>query len=192
MSRRAPWAAAGLLAFAWLAVRLSAQPVASYWLRLYPLPAYGSIWRMSLAVSDFNKSLPKITAALEKKGGEPVAPLANMAGSRKGKFQQLSYRLPAATAEAALAAVQKLGEVEELQKNPGFDPAVHAEVEQKLDQLKTESASNADALAKMPSILAAASEIRAHLEQVRAADIAAAGRVLLNLQVRERPSAAKH
>ena len=183
------WALAGL-ATAWAAEPPApVTPVASYWMRLYPLPAYGSIWRMNLAVKDFNKALPRITEALQKKGGEPVVPLSNMAGSEKNKFQQLSYRLPAATAEAALSAVQKLGEVEELQKNPGFDPATHAEVESKLSQLRQESSSNADALAKMPALGAAASELIAHLEQVRGADIAAAGRVLLNLQVRERPAA---
>ena len=188
-------AALAAFALAWLAVRLAAQPaalgtpVASYWMRLYPLPAYGSIWRLSLVVADFKKTLPKITAALAKKGGEPLVPLSNMAGSEKNKFQQLSYRLPAATAEAALAAVQKLGEVEELQKNPGFDPATHAEVEGNLSQLRGEAGSGAESLAKMPSIQAAVSDIIAHLERVRSADIAAAGRVLLNLQVRERPAA---
>ena len=179
-------------ALAWLAGRLAAQqpaestPVAGYWLRLYPLPAYGSIWRMTLVVPDFQKGLPKVQSALEKRGGQPAAPLENMAGSAKAKFQQLVYRLPAASAEAALGAVQKLGQVEELQKNPGINPAVREEVAEKLSKLKAETASHAEALRGMPAVAAAAGEIVDHLEKVQKAEREAEGRVLLNLQVRER------
>lgn len=186
------------LAVAGLAVASSAQapstptPVAEYWLRVYPMPAYGEIWRLTLSVADFKKALPKAIEILNKRG-DSVLPLENMAGSEKGGFQQLSYRFPAEAAPKALAALQKLGDVEELQKNPGVSPAVQGEVREKLAKLKSERDANAKALANIPTIGAAVAEIISHLETVERANTDAAGRVLLNVQLRQRPSpAAKH
>lgn len=188
--------ASGLALFAGLAVGALAQapiaptPAAEYWLRLYPTPAYGEIWRLTIEVADFEKGLEKAIAVLDKRG-ESVLPLENMAGSGKAGFQQLSYRLAADAAPKAFAALQKLGEVQELQKNPGVIPAVREEVRDKLAKLKADRDSNAAALAGMPAVGAAVAEIIAHLETVDKANAEAEGRVLLNLQIRRRPSPAK-
>ena len=182
-----------VLALALGAARLGAQwtstPVAEYWLRMYPTPVYSEIWRLGLQVPSLKKALPKALALLEKQGAVPVVPVANMAASKKSQYQQLSYRLPAKTAAKTLKALQALGEVQILNKNPALNPAVDGEVNDKLAKLKAEQAAHAEALAKMPSVGAAVTEIVSHLEAVSKADREAAERILLNLDLQEAASA---
>lgn len=165
--------------------QFSTTPVASYWMRVYPIGAFGEIWRLGLQVKDLKKTLPKVTAALEKGGATPSQPLENMAGSEKHGFQQLSYVVPAGSAAKLLASLQKLGELEELQKNPGIHPGVMEEVPAKLARLKAEAGPKAEKLAQTPAVREAIGEILAHLEAVDEATRAASSRVLLNIQLRQ-------
>lgn len=165
--------------------QFSTTPVASYWMRVYPIAAFGEIWRLGLQVKDLKKTLPKVTAALEKGGATPAQPLENMAGSETYGFQQLSYIVPAGAAAKALASLQKLGELEELQKNPGMHPGIMEEVPAKLARLRTEAGPKAEKL-QTPAVKEAIGEILAHLEAVDEATRAASARVLLNIQLRQK------
>lgn len=153
-------------------------PASEYWLRVCPKPEAGEIWRLSISVRDFRKGLDKAVELLNGRG-QSVLPMQNMAGSEKSGFQQLSYRLPADAAPKVLAALQKLGDVEDLQKNPAVHPGVREEVQEKLARLRGERAKLGD----LPVTRAAVDEIVAHLESVEKADREARMRVLLNLQI---------
>ncbi|MBI5200958.1 MAG: hypothetical protein HY925_05175 [Elusimicrobia bacterium] len=163
----------------------AAQNAADYWLRAYQPPTFSEIWRLTLSVKDFKKSLGKALDILGKKG-ESMLPLENMAGSEKNGFQQLSYKLPADAAPKAFAALQKLGDVEGLQKNPGIDPAVREEVRTKLQLLKDERTKTEAALRDSPSIRGAVDEIVAHLEAFQKTDEAARKRILFNIQLQQK------
>ncbi|MBI4346513.1 MAG: hypothetical protein HY553_06640 [Elusimicrobia bacterium] len=166
------WACAGGPAFA------QTPPHSEYWLRVYPKPEVGEIWRLSITVKDFQRGLDRAVELLNKRG-QSVLPLQNMAGSEKGGFQQLSYRLPADAAPKVLAALQKLGEVEDVQKRPAVQPGVREEVQEKLAKLRGER----ERLGELPATRSAVAEIVAHLESVEKAEDAAKARVLLNLQL---------
>lgn len=158
-------------------------------MRVYPIAAYGEIWRVGIQVKDFKAALPKALAALEKAGAIPAQPVEHMAGSETLGFQQLSYVVPAASAAKALGALQKLGELEELQKNPGIHPGILEEVPQKLAKLKAEAGAKSEKLAGLPAVQSAVAEILAHLEAVDEATRAASSRFLLNIQLKQAPKA---
>ncbi len=160
-------------------------PAADFWLRMYQPPAFFEIWRLTLSVKDFDKALKKALEILDKKG-ESMVPLANMAGSEKAGFQQLSYRVPADSAPKVFSALQKLGETEDLQKNPGIDPKLRDEVGEKLTRLRFERDSHEIALRDSPAIRGAVDEIVSHLEAFQKTDAEAKGRILLNVQIQQK------
>lgn len=178
-----PLVAAGL----WAQSSSSSAPAPSYWMRLYPLASYSEIWRVTLEVPDLEKALARAAKSLDKRGARSVLPLENMAASAIHSVQQLSYRVPSASAAKALADIQKLGLVQDLQKNPALHPGVGAEAREKKARLDEERLANREALERMPAVGAAVAEIAAHLEQVDRADREASQRVLLNIELRQKP-----
>jgi len=196
--KRSLLAVAAAAALAWAAgsavaqVLMSSTPVAKYWLRMYPFDSYSQIWHIALKVHSVKDSVPKALAALQKLGGEATVPLANMASSSgrvRTAYQQLAFRVPAAKGDAAVKGLEKLGDEQALDKNPGFNAAIIQEAKEKLDKLTSEREANKDALAKMPSVGAMTDEVMEHLSAVVRAHQEAEGRILLNIELVEAPPA---
>src|SRR5258706_392568 len=91
-----------------------------YWLRAYAVDPYSEYWHVRLKVDNLENAVAKTTSALEKMGGRPAVGIANAASSKEGRYQQLSYQMPAAKAEKALKTIQRMGRIDSLIKNPAL------------------------------------------------------------------------
>lgn len=193
MSPRGPAAVlalAGALAVPALAEKGAPPPAATpapYWLRLYPPQPYSEYWHLKLRVADMEKASAAVQSALKRQGGKLAAPLSQMAYSREHKYQQMSFQVPARSAEKALRAIQGLGALEFLAKNPGFNGTLARERKEKLDGLQADMSAHRDELSRMPAVSALAGEMLAHLQQAETMQRQAADKVLFNVELQQSP-----
>jgi hypothetical protein len=156
------------------------------WLRVYPLSAYREFWTATLEVRDLQKDLPRVIAALEKRGGVTDTPLANSAGSATAGTQQLSYRLQAKDAQAALKDLGKIGKLPAPAVRPAGEKLPLPEIKSKLAALSKDKQDHAAELARMPAVSGLVDAAIGHLAAAEAVGERAQGEVVLNLTVRQR------
>lgn len=162
-----------------------ARPM-GYWLRTYATDPYAEYWHLNLTVADLGKAMAKSEAVLRKRGGEPVAAPSQLASSRNPPYQQLSWKLPIRTAAKALEGLRKLGVTEGLTQTPASNARLPIEVFEKRDKLRLETRENARALARLPATSALALDLLDHLDRVLRLQEDAKGRVLLNIELRQK------
>lgn len=163
----------------------SQVPPAKYWLKRYPLRRYGAFWHLSLEVKDFDRAVGKTLKIMRKYKGKSPLPLDNMAGSDKGKYQQLSFRLSRKKGRKALAKLRKLGRVKHENQRENLAPEISGEVGSKLNRLREERRAGAPSLERLSSVAAAIDELIAHLEGVDVAYRASEDLILLNMVIQE-------
>lgn len=162
-----------------VAQNIAAQP---QWLKVYTYEPYDAYWHVKLSVDDVASAVSKATKALEKAKGESA--LSNAAFNPK--YHQLSYRTPQKTAEKALKEIRKLGLVESLRQAPSDRPQAAAEVADKLASLQADLKSGKE-LSTMPAVSGLANELAAHLAQLDQLYRTQEGRVLINIELQEKP-----
>lgn len=176
-----------------LCLRVAAAPPSAvptrgepYWFKTYTASLYSEYWTGDLALKDFSRDLPKAFAAIEKAGGQPTQPLANFAASVKDKTQQLSFAIEDKAGQALLKSLRRLGDLPDPLARPVGAPVPVEEVKAKIAALMKERVERAAELARVPASAAAAEEILEHLLMVEDLSRRAQGRVLFNLQMRQK------
>ena len=182
-------AAAALAAPARKAAAVSPPPISEAtvdWLRVYPLAVYREFWTGTMEVRDMQKDLPRVIEALEKRGGTTETPLANSAGSATGGTQQLSYRLKAKDAQAAVKALGKIGKLPPPAVRPSGEKLPLPEIKSKLAALSKDKQEHAADLARMPAVSGLVDAAIGHLAAAEAVGERGEGEVVLNLTVQQR------
>ena len=154
-----------------------------YWTKNYSLAPYHETWSGDLSVKKLDAALPKIVAAVEKRGGKLTQPLANFAGSVAEK--QLSLTVPLKKAKSLLAALRKIGKCAEPAVRQSGVAIPIEEVREKLGRLTKEKTDNPVAFAQIPLAAEAVDEMIEHLANVEAVARSTDGTVLWNVTVRE-------
>lgn len=154
-----------------------------YWLKTYSLAPYREAWRSDLSVKKLDAALPKVVAAIEKNGGRLTQPLANFA--RSADEQQLSVVVPLKKAKTLLAALRKLGKMEEPFMRPQAERIPLAQVREKLARLLKEKAEGQRELSRLPAAAEALDEMIEHLSNAEAAARSEGDEALWNMTVKE-------
>lgn len=154
-----------------------------YWLKTYSLVPYHETWRGEISVKTLSVAMPKIAAAVEKGGGRLTQRLENFVGSSTEK--QLSLTIPQKKSKALLAALRKLGRIQDPAVRPNGAAIPLEEVREKLARLTKEKTESQAALTQTPAAAEAVDEMIEHLANVEAVARSTDGEVLWNITVKE-------
>lgn len=156
-----------------------------YWLKLYSLQPRRDSWTVGVELKSLDGAGEKVAALVEKNGGRLSQPLSSFPADATQR--QLVAVVPAKTSAALLAALKKLGKVDEPVVRP-ISPAIPAaEAKEKLARLLKERSEQTAAYGSAPVGAAVVDELIAHLSSVVAADKEAVPEVLWNVTLRAKP-----
>ncbi|MBI3297550.1 MAG: hypothetical protein HYZ75_05270 [Elusimicrobia bacterium] len=167
-------------------VALAAPPPGGFWMKRYPVRAYGAFWHLEVAAKDFAKAREKVEKVLAKRKGVSTVPASSQVGSEKVRYMQWSYVLSRDAAAKALEDLRKLGAVKRETQTENLLPGTD-DIPVKLQSLSAERAAAGADAARYPAAFAAAAEIVAHLEEVERSWKDSQDKVLLNLALEEAP-----
>ena len=174
---------------AFLLFSLAAASVATEnknWLKPYSQRQYGAIWHFEFEIQNLKKKNDRILAILNKYGGEPAIPTSNMASTKAGDYQQISYGFQRSNAEKALSELNKIGSLKTATRRDIYDTIADRDAKDKLVRLKTEMAAEGAALKRMPAVSELASEMADTLQASISAYAKSENVVLVNLVLQEK------
>jgi len=177
------------LAFLLFISALSAlSPAAEHlkWLKFYPQRQYGAFWHFEFEIHDLAKKKEKILSILNKYGGEATIPPSNMAATKAGDYQQLSYRFQRKNGEKALTELRKIGTTKNSSQRDNYDTIGERDTRARLVRLKTEMSAESEALKRMPAVSELAAEMVETLQASASAYQGSENVILLNLILQEK------
>lgn len=172
-----------LLALPFLTPPASAA-AASNWLKPYPQRQHSAIWHFDFEIQGLQQAQERILAMFKNYGGDLTIPLENLASNEEGTYQQLSYRIPRAGAEKALAKLKKMGAMRSSTQKDD-DPLDIKDAQERLKRLRKDLSAQKKALERMSAVLELASEMAAALDAAIWAHEQSKSMVLLNLTLQE-------
>ena len=156
------------------------------WLKFYPQRQYGAFWHFEFEIQNLSKKKDEILSILINCGGEPTIPPSNMASSKTGDYQQLSYRFQRKDAEKALTKLNKIGKVKNSNQHDNYDTITERDTREKIVRLKTEMSAESAALKRMPAVSQLAAEMVETLQTSASAYQRSENVILLNLVLQEK------